>query len=57
MISKIANLSFIPKYGILNNNKKQNSTPQVSVTAPMRADSVCFTGKSMPSMYSTVFEY
>ena len=57
MISKIANLSFIPKYGILNNNKKQNSTPQVSVTTPMRADSVCFTGKSMPSMYSTVFEY
>lgn len=57
MISKIANLSFIPKYGILNNNKKQNSTPQVSVTAPMRSDSVCFTGKSMPSMYSTVFEY
>lgn len=54
MISKIANLSFIPKYGILNNNKKSNSTP---ATPPMKVDSVCFTGKSMPSMYSTVFEY
>lgn len=54
MISKITNLSFVPKYGILNNNKKTNSNPQ---TSPIKADSVCFTGKSMPSMYSTVFEY
>ena len=57
MISRIANLSFVPKYGILNNKKKQNSNSQVTVTSPIKTDSINFTGKSSPSMYSTVFEY
>ena len=31
MISKIANLSFIPKYGILNNNKKEISIKKYTI--------------------------
>lgn len=58
MISKITNLSFIPQYRILNNNKPSTpKTNQKFVTSPMQADTVNFTGKSLPSMYSTVFEY
>lgn len=55
MLSPINNISVISKYRTLDT---QNKNVQRPVSLPIqKADTVSFTGKSAPSMYSSVFEY
>ncbi len=58
MLSAINNI-YLPKLNNIQNsqvNKKQSVTKPI-MNNGLKADSVCFTGKSAPSMYKNVFEY
>ncbi len=55
MLTSVNNISFNP-YKNLNLNKKDFKSPTVKLLSN-NFDCVQFTGKSAPSMYSTVFEY
>lgn len=58
MLSAINNI-YLPKLNNIQNsqvNKKQSVTKPI-MNNGLKSDSVCFTGKSAPSMYKNVFEY
>lgn len=57
MLSGINNISLTPQYRVLDINNKKNSYVQRPLVFSYSSDSVHFTGKSAPSMYSSVFEY
>ena len=57
MISSINNITFT-NYTDYRTNQKKFIIPSIMPALNnFKADSVCFTGKSAPSMYSSVFEY
>lgn len=60
MLSSISNNYYTPKYNRyypVNNRNMNNQTITNSVRLNYHSDSVHFTGKSLPSMYSSVFDY
>ena len=57
MLSAINNISFTPYRTNLNQKSKPNIQTKTTFEPSLSADVVNFTGKSVPSAYSTVFEY
>lgn len=59
MLLNINSFQFTPSVNYIKNAKisnKQNNS-QVKFATSLNTDTVCFTGKSAPSMYKSVFEY
>ncbi len=57
MLSAINNISFTPQKTNSSYKNIDKNMPKIYMAKPLTADTVNFTGKSIPSAYDTVFEY